>query len=459
MTTDSLNNFPVLIVPMKIDTDVVSAVTLWLLMSYDSSQEARQVLTKADLRIVSLQYHHNCEKAEAQWPNRPVLVFDVGEEYVPGKVYDHHQWGGAPSAASLVWEEYKGKELDVVTRQSFERLISFVNDADNYQSYFDPGQILLERLVGLLKLNNVSILNNSAFGPAHLPNVLAKLTKSLPAQIDEEQARAVLLLGFDKILEWMDDERQIVDLLARNQIRPVSPLVDVVSVTSTLLPERLRFLYNRVYRLQQKKFYVLAAVIEYPSHRQLVVHKMLPGALATTKLKGLATWLVHKFGFKYSEIKVLKNNNLLTVKIPEGMVFHLPQVADWLKHNIIAKEDDKLTSLTKFFTSVFAFWEFHAGNETLVKETFEVFGRLLRVAQSVSDLQPFKAALDEMEANAQLRSDSYPSLPTLNGYELLAEQVNQAESDRVDGLEDGLSPSDETELKGVFSGDFIKSGK
>jgi hypothetical protein len=450
---ENANQLPVLVVPMKIDTDVVAAVTLWLLLNNDSPKKAREILTEADLRIVSLQYHHNCEKAEAQWPNRPVLVFDVGEEYVPGKVYDHHYWGGAPSAASLVWDEYKGKELDVVTRQSLERLIVFVNDADNYQSYFDPGQIILERLVVLLKLNNVSILNNSAFGPAHLPNVLAKLTKSLPPQINEEQARSVLLLGFDKILDWMDDERQIADLLSRNQVRSVSPLVDVVSVTSNLLPDRLRFLYNRVYRLQQKKFYVLAAVIEYPSHRQLVVHKMLSGALATTKLKGLATWLVHKFGFQYSDIKVLKNNNLLTVKIPDGMTFHLPQVADWLKYNITIKEDDKLTFLTKFFTSVFAFWEFHDSNETLVKETFELFGRLLRVVQSVDDLKPLLAALEAMEEKAQSRSDSYPSLSAVSGIDPVTSQAeNSQRSDSADfPLETDESKEESAELKSVFA--------
>lgn len=442
MMVDSAKNFPVLIVPIKIDTDVVAAVTLWFLMNYDSPQEARQALQASEVKIVSLQYKHHANKDQKQWPDRPVLVFDVGEEYVPGKVFDHHQWCGAQSAASLVWDEYKEKELDSDLRQACERLIAFVNDSDNYQSFFDPGQILLERIVGLLKLNNVTVLNNSAYGPAHLPNALAKLTKRLPERLSPEQAREVLLLGFDKIREWMEEEKQIRILCDTNEIRPVSDLVDVVSVHSTLLPDRLRFLYNRIYRLQQKKFYVLAAIVEYPSHRQLVVHKMIPGALATVSLKSLATWLVYKFGFKYSEIKVLKNNNLLSVKIPDDMDnFHLQQVADWLKYNIQLRENVKLMILTKFFSSVFSFWEFHSHNESFIRETFEVFSRLLRVVQAADDLEPLKVALEKMEVLAQARSDSYQSLPAINGYDLPIQQVENSQL---------LVDCEQEELEGVF---------
>lgn len=442
--SDDANTLPVLVVPMKIDADVVASVTLWLLLNYDSPEQAREVLAETEISVVTLQYKYSLANVPK---NKKILVFDVGGEYIPNIVYDHNFSGGADSATGLVWEEFKNNSMTDDQRVIYERLVVFLNNSDSYRSFFDPGQILLERISVLLKLTNVSILNNSAFGPAHLPNAVAKMLKKFPNYFSLNQARDVLLRGFDLIYDWYKEELDLIQLSKEQEVRSVSDLVDVVSVTTKLLPDRLRYLYNRLYRFQLKKFYVLVAIVQYPTHQQLVVQKMLPSALAKVDLVYLANWLSGSFKISYKEINLFKENNILSVRLPDDLeYFYIQRVADYLRYNIKCKEDDRLFLLTKLFTKVLSFVAFHNDNQALLSATFDVFWRMLRLVQKVDDLKPFLAALEEMEANTQLRSESYPELPIADALE-----SNQSLAKKCDLESCFQTVNDEAELQGVFA--------
>lgn len=457
--SDDANTLPVLVVPMKIDADVVASVTLWLLLNYDSPEQAREVLAKAEIYVVGLQYQYAIDAGRKLiWQDRQVLVFDVGGAYLPGVVYDHHLPGGARSATRLVWEEFQAKVPNETEKNIYHQLVEFIDEVDDHQSFFAGGQILLERIVQLLKLNNVSVLNNSAFGPSFLPNALGKMLKTYPQKLSDEQVREVLLKGFDLIVGWKKEETILAKLLQDQEVKHISDLVDIVSVTTTLIPERLRHLYNRAYRFRLRKFYILVSIVEYPRHRQLVVQNMIPGTLARVDLVYLANWLSQTFKIQYAEINLLKNNNILTVCLPRNLEnFHIQQVAGYLERWIRCYEDQRLALLTKLFTKVFAFVDFHNDNPVLLSETFTVLWRMLRLVQTVDDLKPFITTLEEMEKTAQIRSDSYPELLATTGLDKLTEQVEASEGreDRdskswqavVGEMETGV---DECELQGVF---------